>query len=166
MKKSMALMLVILLAGLASAWAFTPPTAEQLEAAANDPTQMESLPQGASNAGLASAWAFTPPTAEQLEAAANDPIQMESLLQGASKDEAAQVVLAVVAEVDKLTIPLAQKKARVGAILAASRVALGAQAGAVMTMVLPHVSANLLPATVFSPVPPLPPPVGRRYEGQ
>ena len=120
--------------------------------------------------GLVSAWAFTQPTAEQLEAAANDPTQMESLLQGASTEEAAQVILAVVGEVEKLQIPLAQKKQRVGAILAASRVALGegAQARTVMAMVLPHISAALLPTVVpgTGPVSQMAPPVAEKYSGQ
>ena len=48
MMRSIALGLVVLLAGLVSAQAFTQPTAQQLQAAANDPSMVGALIQGAS----------------------------------------------------------------------------------------------------------------------
>ena len=134
MKKSMALILVILLGGLVSAQAFTQPTAEQLKAAANDPTQMKSL------------------------------------LQGASKEEAAQVIIAVVGEVEKLQIPLPQKKQRVAAIFDESRVDLGGghKAEAVIEMVLSNIKPEFHPPRPphHPPRPPHHPPKGPKYKGQ
>ena len=104
---------------------------------------------------VVSARAFTQPTAEQLEAAANDPTQMGSLLRGASKEKAAQVITAVIGEVEKLQIPFSQKQERVDAILTASRVDLGHNAEVVMAMVFPNIKAAFRPRQ--PPRPPHPP---------
>jgi hypothetical protein len=114
-------------------------------------------------AGLVSAQAFTQPTAQQLLGAANDPSQVGSLLQGASPEESSAVILGIVAEVEKMEIPLEQKKQRVAAILAAAQVALGEQAEAVMAMVTPSIAPELLPAVgaVAGPIAPLSLPISQ-----
>ena len=126
--------------------------------------------------GLVSAQAFTQPTADQIKAAAGDPALVGGLLQGASQEQAAQVILAIIAEIEKMEIPIEEKKQRVGAILAAAQVALGDMAESVMAMVTPAVNVELLPAvgTVAGPIAPLSlpisqplaPPVAPKYEGQ
>ena len=127
-------------------------------------------------AGIVSAQAFTQPTAEQLRKAANDPAQVGSLLQGASKEQAAAVILGIIGEVQKMEIPLEQKKQRVAAILAAAQISLGEQAELVMALVTPSVPPELLPAVgaVAGPVAPLSlpiaqplaPPIAPKYPGQ
>jgi hypothetical protein len=124
--------------------------------------------------GLAAAQAFTQPSLEQLRNAANDPTRMSSLLQGASTEEASQVILAVIGEVDKMSISLEQKKQRVNAILEASQTALGDQAEAVMDIVLPEIPPELRPSSGgmvgpgfdTSALLPLAPPVAQKYLGQ
>ena len=108
-------------------------------------------------AGLVSAQAFTQPTVEQLRAAANDPAQVRSLLQGASKEQASAVIIGIVGQVEKMEIPIEQKKQRVAAILAAAQISLGEQAEAVMALVTPGIPPELLPAVgaVAGPIAPL-----------
>lgn len=114
-------------------------------------------------AGLVSAQAFTQPTVEQLLAAANDPAQVGSLLQGATKEQAAAVILDIVGEVQKMEIPIEEKKQRVAAVLAAAQIALGEEAELVMAMVTPGISPELLPAVgaVAGPIAPLSLPISQ-----
>jgi hypothetical protein len=114
-------------------------------------------------AGLVSAQAFTQPTVEQLRAAANDPAQVGTLLQGASAEQSSAVILGIIGEVEKMEIPIEQKKQRVAAILAAAQISLGEQAETVMAMVTPNIPPELLPAVgaVAGPIAPLSLPISQ-----
>ena len=125
---------------------------------------------------LASAGAFTPPTDEQIKAAAANPDTLGALIKGGTSQEAAAVVLKVVAAVDAMKITLEEKKQKVAALLAQMEAALGDQAGPAMNIVLAGISPALLPAvgTINGPVAPLSrpiglplaPPIAPKYEGQ
>jgi len=70
--------------------------------------------------GLSASAAFTPPTDEQLTAAANDPATLAALLVGASPEQEAQVVKAVIVQLEALGLPAATQGARVSAVVAAA----------------------------------------------
>ena len=127
-----------------------------------------------------SALAFTPPTAEQVSAAALDPGMMSALIKGAAPGEAAQAAIEVIGAIGKLEIPLDEKKARVGVVVAALRAELGENAAAAMQVVAANVNPELLPAVgvagapvaplslpIAQPLaPPIQPPIAPKYSGQ
>lgn len=127
-------------------------------------------------AALAANAAFTPPTADQIKAAAEDPATLGALIQGASAEEAAQVVTAVIQEIEKSDLSLDQKKARVALVIDQMNATMGDLAAVVMGIVATTVNPELLPAVgaVAAPVAPLSLPIGQplappiavRYPGQ
>lgn len=127
------------------------------------------------------AWAFTPPTQEQISAAAADPAMVGALIAGAAPGAAAQVAIQVIQAIEKLEIPLDQKRERVAVVVAQLTAMLGENAAVAMNVVASKVSPELLPAVgvVGAPVAPLslpiaqplappikPPPVAQKYSGQ
>jgi hypothetical protein len=107
--------------------------------------------------------AFTVPTADQIKAAAKDPTQLNALIQGASAEQAAQVMIAVIQEIEKSDLPMDEKQAKVALLVDEMNGEMGDMAPAVMGIVATSVNPELLPAVgaVSAPVAPLSLPIGQ-----
>ena len=119
--------------------------------------------------GALSAWGFVPPTAEQIQGAASDPEKIGALIQGASTDEAVDVLVAVIGEVEKMDIPLEAKQQVVEQLFASVQTELKETALLVLAMTAERVNPELLPVVAVvgeQAAPPPIPPVAERYLGQ
>jgi hypothetical protein len=122
--------------------------------------------------------AFTPPGADEVAAAAENPDLVPGLIEGASNEQAANVVLRVIREIEQSDLALDLKKAHIAEVFAAVQQQRGEEDSAiVLSDVARRMNPELLPSVGASgagPVAgpnmpialPLAPPLAPEYEGQ
>jgi len=120
--------------------------------------------------GVSCAWGFEIPNGDQIKNVAENPTAIAPLIKNATAEEAADVVVAVVREIDGMKISLEEKQKRVEELFVAVQTAWGDKAMILLAMTADRVNPELLPvvATVGSQrgAPPPAPPVANRYIGQ
>ncbi len=90
-------------------------------------------------------------TEAQIEAAAQNPSAIGDLIKDKTEDQSVDILLAVIAKIETLNIPLATQRTRVAALMAETTSVKGQQqGGAIMARVYKEVNPRLLP-----PVPPM-----------
>ena len=106
---------------------------------------------------------FRMPTEAQILAVAEDPNKIGDLIADANEDQAVEIILDVVAEIESMDIPLQVMRSRVAVLLAETVRVKGAAGPQIVARVVKKVNPRLLPTiTKGGTAPPSSPPYPRQ----